>query len=395
MAEDPHDEHFFSTLPEVDEFSQVLARDHYSDVPASWHVVVTDVRGSTRAIEEGRYRDVNALGVASIIAVRNAAPDLDLPYVFGGDGATLLVPGSRLEAVCRALRGARELARSAFDLELRVASVPVAELQRAGHAVRVERYRLSQHVCMAMFSGAGFQVAERWIKDEQSGSRFAIADGPGEADFEGFECSWQPVPSQHGEILSLIVVALGSEEPERERTYRAVLQTLETLLEGEAPVPVSRQSLRLIPTDGDHSVEARVRSQHAAGPAFERANAQAKRRTVVGQGLLALRLRAFGFDGRRYLDEFVTNTDFRKFDETLRMVLDVKPAQGLAIEHWLEAAAARGALAYGIHRSSAALATCMVKAYRGDHVHFVDGADGGYALAARQLKLRLSGGGLG
>lgn len=55
--------------------------------------MVTDVRGSTGAIEDGRYRDVDALGVASIIALCNALPELDLPYVFGGDGATLLVRG--------------------------------------------------------------------------------------------------------------------------------------------------------------------------------------------------------------------------------------------------------------------------------------------------------------
>jgi hypothetical protein len=56
----------------------------------------------------------------------------------------------------------------------------------------------------------------------------------------------------------------------------------------------------------------------------------------------------------------------------------------------LQSAADKNELAYGIHRSSSALATCMVKAYEGDHVHFVDGADGGYALAARQLKAQLS-----
>jgi hypothetical protein len=33
--------------------------------------------------------------------------------------------------------------------------------------------------------------------------------------------------------------------------------------------------------------------------------------------------------------------------------------------------------------------TCYVRAYAADHVHFVDGADGGYALAAKQLKAQL------
>jgi hypothetical protein len=384
-------EHFFKTLPELRDFGQVLTRDQYTDAPDSWHVVISDVRGSTRAIEAGRYREVNALGVASIIAVRNATKDLDLPYVFGGDGATLLIPGSRLDAVSRALRGARELAQNTFDLDLRVACVPVAALRERGHAVRVARYRLSEHIALAMFSGDGFHVAERWAKDEVDGARHAIADGPADADFEGFECSWQPVQSQRGEIMCLIVVARSTTDIERERTYRAVLEMLESTLEGDPRTPVARQSLQLLSPGADHSIEARIRSQRRSGPAYDRAAGHARRRTRVGRGLLALGLRAFGFDGKRYLDEFVAHTDFRKFDETLRMVLDVTTAQGQAIERALQGAADRGELAYGIHRSETALATCMVKAYQGDHVHFVDGSDGGYALAARQLKSQLAG----
>jgi hypothetical protein len=33
--------------------------------------------------------------------------------------------------------------------------------------------------------------------------------------------------------------------------------------------------------------------------------------------------------------------------------------------------------------------TCLVFDRRGDHVHFVDGADGGYAMAALRMKERL------
>jgi hypothetical protein len=31
-----------------------------------------------------------------------------------------------------------------------------------------------------------------------------------------------------------------------------------------------------------------------------------------------------------------------------------------------------------------------VRSYTGDHLHFVDGADGGYALAASELKAQLA-----
>ena len=42
-----------------------------------------------------------------------------------------------------------------------------------------------------------------------------------------------------------------------------------------------------------------------------------------------------------------------------------------------------------MHKSREALLTCIVFSYNGNHVHFVDGSDGGYAMAARGLKAQL------
>ncbi|HEX5098789.1 MAG TPA: DUF3095 family protein, partial [Polyangiaceae bacterium] len=77
-------------------------------------------------------------------------------------------------------------------------------------------------------------------------------------------------------------------------------------------------------------------------------------------------------------------------DEALRMVLDLSDEQLAVIEAELERARAAGHLVYGIHRAPSALITCYLRSYSGDHVHFVDGSDGGYALAARQLKAQLA-----
>ena len=46
-------------------------------------------------------------------------------------------------------------------------------------------------------------------------------------------------------------------------------------------------------------------------------------------------------------------------------------------------------IVYSTHRSKAALITCLIFSYNGKHAHFVDGSDGGYALAAVELKARL------
>ncbi len=109
----------------------------------------------------------------------------------------------------------------------------------------------------------------------------------------------------------------------------------------------------------------------------------------IGRTLLGHGWNAFGFPGAVYREQVVANTDFRKFDDTLRMVVDVTEAQEKAIVAYLEREHAAGKLVYGVHEAPAALMTCVITEHQGNHVHFVDGADGGYALAAKQLKAQL------
>jgi len=107
---------------------------------------------------------------------------------------------------------------------------------------------------------------------------------------------------------------------------------------------------------------------------------------TVGRTLLATGWRIPGFNGATYRDEVVINTDFRKFDEMLRMVIDISDPQLDRLRLALDQLQDQGQIRYGLHTSSDALMTCLVTSHNGDHVHFVDGADGGYAMAALPLK---------
>lgn len=95
------------------------------------------------------------------------------------------------------------------------------------------------------------------------------------------------------------------------------------------------------------------------------------------------------YDGEKYTDELRTNTDYRKYDDMLRMVLDVSEEQADAIEAYLQQSFDAGDVVYGTHRAKSALMTCVVFSLKqSEHVHFVDGADGGFASAAVELKAR-------
>ena len=144
---------FYAGLPVLTEFSAIADPGSYAPLPEDWHVVTCDVRNSTRAVEAGDYKHVNTVGASAITAMLNAAGDLDIPFIFEGDGSAFCVPPPLLEDAKAALVKTQEMAQKSFGLELRVATVPVAKIRAAGYDILVARVRVSANYIQAAFAG--------------------------------------------------------------------------------------------------------------------------------------------------------------------------------------------------------------------------------------------------
>ena len=132
---------FFNKIPKITQFIGVMDERNFSPAPNDWLIVIADVRSSTEAVAAGRYKDVNMIGGAVICAVQNATGTRDWPFVFGGYGATLLIEPNAKSSVEAALVRTRSLARDEFDLDLRIAFVPVGDVCEHGSDVLVARMR--------------------------------------------------------------------------------------------------------------------------------------------------------------------------------------------------------------------------------------------------------------
>ncbi|HEX2553050.1 MAG TPA: DUF3095 domain-containing protein [Microvirga sp.] len=373
---------FYESLPVLDSFAQLADPAVYTPLPDGWVLGLSDIVHSTAAIEAGRYKTVNAAAAGVIAAVANALPESDFPFVFGGDGASFALPPEQAERGRAALAAVAAWVRDELGLALRVAMLPVAAVRAAGLDVRIARYGPSRDVSYAMFTGGGLAWAEARLKE----GAFAIAPAePGtRPDLTGLSCRFAEIESERGVILSLIVVpAPGADMPAFGRLIRTVLALAESGAEAGRPVPAGGPPPRLAPAGFD--IEARARRRPGRSPVLERLSLRLR----MAAAYLVFRsgLRVGGFDPRRYVRELVENTDFRKFDDALRMTLDCTPALADRLEALLAGAERDGVARAGIHRQNAALMTCFVpSATRSDHVHFVDGAQGGYAAAARAIK---------
>lgn len=375
---------FYARLPPVERFERLVEDAAYTPLPSDWAVVLTDVVGSTEAVRAGRYREVNYVGAASIAAVLNASGRADLPFVFGGDGATLVVPPEHLDAGLAALAALQGHARDRLGLGLRVGTVPLAAVRAAGHEVAVARYQASENYAQALFRGTGLGWAEAQVKDPATAERWASHASPRDGDgdpYEGLECRWQDVRSPRGETVSLLVEAVGDD---RDATYREVLGLLGDVYGDDSAHPVALDRLRLAATPAKFGPEVRLR--HPGRRLRQRATLWAL--NVVGRVLLRFGIETSETDWERYPRLFRASTDYRKFDGVLRMVLAGGADERARLESALEAMYEAGRLAYGLHVSDRAVLTCLVYRRMGQQVHFVDGAGGGYTRAAVGFKRR-------
>lgn len=371
-------DNFFSTLPECSDVDDITDRRYYREAPDDWFIVITDVRGSTAAVEQGRYKEVNTLGAASIISASNACPGLELPFVFGGDGATLLVPSSHQEQVLSGLNFVRLKSQQDFNLSLRIGCVPVSAVRALGKSVLVARRRLSEGNCIAMFAGGGLNEATRMIK--MADSRFLV-EGSDEAvgDMEGLECRWCAVPARRDGILTLMIHV----PDENLSDYRTLLSEIGTIAPDAMPITEENLPDHWPPEFLMH--EARMKKSgwlarwlHYLGVALLTALLTIVVRKTRHQPESA---------AARYIASLCRNNDYLKLDDYLRMVIDVTQAQRRQIETLLDRYAATHALVWGSHFSETTLFTCMVKS-QDIHLHFVDGNNGGYTAAARDMEAR-------
>jgi hypothetical protein len=383
---------FYRDLAPLESFADALETERHVAVPNDWWIVVADVTGSTQAIAAGAYKKVNTVGAACIAAVVNVDRNIDIPFVFGGDGATFAVPGTLRDRLMPALRESQRLSRQSFGLTLRVGMVPVADLRGDGYAVQLAKVRSSAHVTQPTFSGSGWQEAERRVKDPMAGGvlRVEERDGPCEGSFEGFECRWQGVPSFKDHKLALLVAAISNDPATDLVTFRELSATIGRIYGDIASYhPLRADGMRLTFSPGELSHEWRVRSGRLGVVGRMKYFLRMMLLNLAGAYLFARKLDTSTVSWSRYIDDMVDNSDFRKFDGVLRMVIDGSESQYEELRSHLERRHREGRLVYGMHKSREALVTCIVFSYNQNHVHFVDGSDGGYAMAARGLKEQL------
>lgn len=372
---------FLTAIPPFAMFASIGNPDVFRPLPDDWTVGLADVVASTAAIAEGRYKAVNTAGASVVSAVSNALGTLDFPYLFAGDGASFAVAPQDAGRAAEALAATVPWVGRVLGLTLRAGIVTVGEVRRHEVDVRVARFAASGDASYAMFAGGGL----RWAEGELKAGRLAAPRAAPDIhpDLTGLSCRFQDLKSKHGVILSVMVrPAVDPADPR----FRALIADVLTIAgrgsDDSRPVPVFDPLYGVSP----RTIAANGRIARRPGEGKLASWLRSARDAAVASAMMASGARLGRFSASRYLAEVVANTDFRKYDDGLMMTLDCADDLATSIEARLAAADEAGVARFGLHRQAEATLTCVVpSALKANHVHFIDGAAGGYAMAAQSL----------
>ncbi len=382
---------FYSKLPVLESFFKVSNPEFYQALPEDWFVGVTDIVDSTKAIENDMYKLVNILGASPIIGLLNLSNKEEIPFSFGGDGCVICFPPSMLEDARTVLAASRKIGLKEFDLALRIGIIPMKDIRSHGFDVQVARFKASDHYNQAVFIGGGLKYAEELLKQHDITKYDVPSDINTEsANFSGLECRWKEVGPDNMSVYSLLIQAIPGVKEEA-LVYDEVFSEMQDIFGFDNktnPIPAESLKMNLAPSKLAGEVKFRT-----SGQGFLKRLAyllEIQVRIILGKIFMRFDHVSEETDWRLYKPDLSANNDHRKFDDMLRLVITGTDEQYRQLETFLLKKYNDQEVVFGIHKSDTAIITCMVFAWHQQHIHFIDGNNGGYVKAAKELKRRLA-----
>ncbi len=383
----PDSYYFYRDLPKYHTSLADLLESslHFVDVPDDWAIVMLDVAGSTEAVAAGFHHEVNMAATGGIVAVLNvlhqADASLEVPYFFGGDGATFLLPPKLLDEVLEVLDRYQIHVLRTLQLTLKVGAHSVAGARRERHAIRIAKLAVNDHLTLPIVLGTGVKHAESIIKHALDTDPEEPAPSIPSINLEGMECRWDEVkpPQQAQRVVCLLAVC--PDDARQGQVYAAIARTIDEVFGvHKLRHPISGPKLKLDLAISKTRREMTIRLERFTFWQLLR------EWMVTLVGPLYFR---FSDAGRAYLKEVIELSHTLMLDGTFNCVLSGTPAQIEQLLAYLDREEAAGEIQFGMHTTHASLMSCYVLDRDREHAHFVDGTEGGFTSAARVLKAKL------
>lgn len=357
----------------------------FKKVPDTWYVLVADVTGSTEAITQGRHNDVNLAATGAIIAVLNEIKKLDrtykIPYFFGGDGATFLIPHQVHAAVVSVLENYKIHIQKTLGLALRVGEVSVKSIYASQAKLKIAKIRLNDYLTVPVVVGTGLKYAERLIKTKDKPIP-KIATQLEQVNLTGMECRWDEIKPLHSNKRVLCLLVSCVEESQHNTIYAQILNKIHIIFgDFDTRQPISTTRLMI-----DTTISKIKKEMYARIGKYDFLYL-VKNWVITGFGKYYFK---FFKSGKEYLQKVSQLSDTLMIDGAINTVMEGDMEQIKKLTTYLDMLEKKGLIIYGIHTTYASIMSCYVQDRKQNHIHFVDGTEGGYTVAATLFKKKLA-----
>jgi hypothetical protein len=356
----------------------------FFDVPKSWYVVVTDIENSTEAVAKGLHNDVNLSATGSIVTVLNTLKEVNskikIPYFFGGDGSTFMIPQIVLEPILLALNNYSQHIAKTTQLNLRVGQLSVEKVYENGCSLKITKLRQNEIFTTPVVIGNGIKYAERVIKERFVASEILNEESV-KLNLTGMECRWEEIyPNKTDKKVICLLVDCDDEKTQAE-VYGDIMKKID-LIFGDLDIrnPISAIKLKL-----NTSIEKIRKEMYAKIGKHQN--------TYLISNWLITKIGNFYFkffkSGKLYKQRVSQLSDTIMLDGFLNTVISGTDEQINKLKAVLNDLESQEKIIYGIHITHASIMSCYIEDREEKHVHFVDGTEGGYTSAAIMFKDKL------
>ena len=380
--------HFYRNLKTLQvPVTEVFYQNNFSDVPEDWFIIMSDVKDSTQAVSSGKHNDVNLIAAGSLIVALNIAKsaDIEIPFFFGGDGSTLIVPEILLKDIIEGLSLHNINTNKNFGLQMHIGSMSIKEVLQAGHYIKIAKVKYGTGFNKPFVIGDGLRFAEKKIKGATEEIQENAADS--EVNLTGLECKWDKIkpPGEKNEIVCYLIETI---DPAKQlEVYRTVLHNADEIYGNEKmrnPLSLDRLKLLFKLDKLKKEMLAKYGKWTLNSLVFSFI------KSLAGKFYFRYNLKVNDLRGKDYLRQVIDNADTLTIDGRINTIISGTRDKRIKFLEYLNAQEKEGNLLYGHHISTESVMTCYIENYNAKHIHFVDGSNGGYTEAAKELKQKIN-----
>ena len=316
---------FYRDLQGYKDLKDIFKHTHFTSVPNDWCVLFVDIVQSTKAVLNGRYKDVHNVSAHLMASMLSTGPDYykDIPYYFGGDGIVMLLPYSLKATALDHLKTAQNKSAER-GLSIRGCVIGISDIHSYGYQIRIAKHQVSNEYSQAIFEGEGLEFVEKLCRAEHlhNNKRISRAIEPmqPQVSYDTHLEVWKYLQPTKELFVSLIIKAHCLAD------YADIIDSIER---------------------------------------------------ICGNNIL------------KEICDYTKHSDYIKFDGSLKTVIQGTSVQVESLLNYLKDMHNKGGIYYGAHISEQSVVTSVINPKDKQHVYLIDGSGSGYTKASIGFKKQL------